>query len=155
MPKIAGIESRAKTRSVMPSETRAIKKVVAPLERKKVMNRSSFHSSSASSSTSSRYAVKIRKAPNTKNAPENFSMIALPAAIKPPRSNKAMMIPSNRTNCCLVFSTCKRLKMMTNTKMLSTDNAYSVNQPAKNSFCEFTSVVQLGIKIPKTIAADT
>ena len=130
---------------VNPSETNAIVNVVAPFLRKKVIRRSSFHSSS-SCSARSLYAVKIKKAPKMKNAPENFSKIALPAAMKPPRSTSAMMIPNSNTSCCLVFSTCRRLKMITKTKMLSTDNAYSVNHPAKNSFCAFGSDVQLGMK---------
>ena len=145
IPKIAGIESSAKTRSVNPSETNAIVKVVAPFLRKKVMRRSSFHSSS-SCSDKSLYAVKIKNAPKMKKAPENFSRIAAPAAMKPPRRTRAIIIPKSSTSCCLVFSTCRRLRMITNTKMLSTDNAYSVNQPAKNSFCASGSDVQLGMK---------
>ena len=82
-------------------------------------------------------------------------IIAAPAAINPPRNNKAMMMPSNRTSCCFLLSILSRARIMTKTKMLSTDNAYSVSHPAKNSGRAVGDSTQFGIKIPKTIAALT
>ncbi|CAB4924858.1 unannotated protein [freshwater metagenome] len=45
--------------------------------------------------------------------------------------------------------------MMTNTKMLSTESAYSVSHPAKNSGLAVGESTQFGIKIPNAIAALT
>ena len=97
----------------------------------------------------------IRKAPKRKKADENLPMMTLPAAINPPRKTSAMRIPRSRTSCCRFFSTFRRLKIMTKTKMLSTDRAYSVIHPAKNSFCAFGSEVQFGINRPNPIAEET
>lgn len=60
-------------------------------------------------------------------------MIVTPRAMKTPRATRAIATPTSRTFCWNSFGTAKVVMMMRKTNRLSTDNAFSVNQPAKYS----------------------
>ena len=90
-----------------------------------------------------------------KKTPWKREINAAPAAINPPRNKSAIMIPSKRTSCCFLLSILSLARIITKTKMLSTESAYSVSHPAKNSGRAVGDSTQFGIKIPKMIAALT
>ena len=132
-PKIAGIESSAKIKSVIPSAKSARVKLERPFFLKKERILPSCHSFSPGSSLIKVHAVYRSIAPNKKKTATYFEMTAAPIAIKIPRSIKATVIPKSRTNCSCFFSICNLERMIKNMKRLSIDSEYSVIQPAKNS----------------------
>ena len=71
-----------------------------------------------------------------KNTQVYLEMAAEPRAINIPLKTSAMMIPTNKTNCCFVLSILNRARIRIKINKLSIDSEYSVIQPAKNSFLD-------------------
>ena len=66
---------------------------------------------------------------------EKRAINVAPAGINNPRIAIVNRIPIISTNCCFSLGTFNLDKIITNTKILSIESAYSVSQPAKNSPC--------------------
>src|SRR6476620_8249205 len=81
-------------------------------------------------------------------------MAAAPMKMKMPRSTSAITMPTNSASCWYCRGTANLAMMTMKTNRLSTDNEYSVSQPAKNSvpyWCPASSHTP----IPKRIASPT
>ena len=77
--------------------------------------------------------VKRRIPPNRYIVQWKCASIAPPTIMNTARMTKAPKMPQKSTRRCHIGEILKYVKMATKTKRLSTDNAFSITEPVKNS----------------------